>query len=407
MRILHTSDWHLGRTLEGRSRFEEQVKFVDELCEIVQQEKVKLVLIAGDIFDSVNPSAAAEELYYDALDRLADGGKRAVVVTAGNHDSPDRLCAASPLAGRYGITLAGYPKDVFIQTLLPSTSKVATVNAGQGYVELSIPGCQHNAVIALLPYPSEARLNEVISITLDEEDQRKGYSERVQQLFAGLATNFREDTINLCVSHIYMRGGIESDSERPFQLGGALTVDPQAIAKEAHYVALGHLHRPQAVHEAKAPTRYSGSPLSYSFSEVGYTKSVVLVDALPGQQALVKEIYLTSGYPLVKWEAKEGLTQVYKWIDEEKDKNAWIDLDLHLIEPLGQQDIAELRRLRERIVNIRPIFPQTEEIAGEARAKLPLDEMFRRFFRRQNAGAEADDELVALFLKLVGKEEEA
>ncbi len=118
MRILHTSDWHLGRTLEGRSRLEEQVMFIDELCGIVEAEAVDLVLIAGDVFDTVNPPAAAEELFYDALNRLADGGKRGIVVIAGNHDNPERLCAASPLAERNGIILYGLPKEV----LTPSSS---------------------------------------------------------------------------------------------------------------------------------------------------------------------------------------------------------------------------------------------------------------------------------------------
>lgn len=111
MRILHTADWHLGRTLEGRSRQEEHEKFVDELCTLVRDEAIDLVLIAGDVFDSGNPSAAAEELYFDALARLGENGRRAVVVIAGNHDSPDRLTAVQALAQRHGATLFGYPYD--------------------------------------------------------------------------------------------------------------------------------------------------------------------------------------------------------------------------------------------------------------------------------------------------------
>ncbi|MGC7879795.1 metallophosphoesterase family protein, partial [Desulforudis sp. 1190] len=91
MRFLHTSDWHLGRTLEGRSRQDEQEEFSQELCRLADDEKIDAVLVAGDVFDTFNPSSAAEQLFYDTLDQLAAGGRRAVVVIAGNHDSPERL----------------------------------------------------------------------------------------------------------------------------------------------------------------------------------------------------------------------------------------------------------------------------------------------------------------------------
>lgn len=403
MRILHTSDWHLGRMLEGRSRIEEQVKFIDELCTIVEDEAVDLVLIAGDVFDTVNPPAIAEELFYDALNRLSAGGKRAVVAIAGNHDNPERLCAASPLAVRNGITLYGLPKEVLMPSLLvqPNPGKVVRVAAGQGWMELHIPSCPDPAIIAMLPYPSESRLNEVLSESLDEEILRQEYSKRVQQLFATFGKNFRPDAVNLGVSHLFVRGGMESESERPIQLGSAPTVEFEAMPFGAQYVALGHLHRAQAVKGAPVPTRYSGSPLAYSFSETGYAKSVILVEAFPSQPVTTREIFLSAGYPLVKWQAKEGLAQVQRWIDEGKDLNAWIDLEVFVTSALNSQDIHTLRRQRERLVNIRPVFPETEQIVAEARSKLPIDELFRKFYQARTSGAEPEQELVALFLSLI------
>ena len=103
MRILHTSDWHLGRNLEGRSRLPEQEQFIAELVDIVSEEDIQVILVAGDVFDTYNPSADAENLFYDALERLSGNGKRAVLAIAGNHDSPDRLRAANPLALQHGI----------------------------------------------------------------------------------------------------------------------------------------------------------------------------------------------------------------------------------------------------------------------------------------------------------------
>ncbi|GAB6172368.1 exonuclease SbcCD subunit D [Paradesulfitobacterium aromaticivorans] len=407
MRILHTSDWHLGRMLEGRSRLEEQVKFIDELCRIVEKERVELVLIAGDVFDTVNPPAAAEELFYEALDRLAAGGKRAVVAIAGNHDNPDRLCAASPLAVRHGITLFGLSKEILSPSVLVREDRVYRAAAGQGWVKLHIPNCPDPVVIAMLPYPSESRLNEVLSESLDEEILRAEYSRRVGQFWAKLAENFEADAVNLGVSHIYVRGGLESDSERPIQLGGAPTVEPEMMPAGAHYVALGHLHRPQAVKAAPVPTRYAGSPLAYSFSETGYAKSVMLVEAFPGREAQLREIPLNSGYPLVRWRATEGLAQVYRWLDEGRDLNAWIDLEVHVTNALNSQDVQTLRRSRERIVNIRPVFPTTEQIVSESRSQLPLEELFRRFYKEKTGGAEAEIELVALFLDLIHAQKDA
>ncbi|MDS1030164.1 exonuclease SbcCD subunit D [Bacillota bacterium LX-D] len=405
MRILHTSDWHLGCTLENRSRLPEQEKFIAELVQIVKDEKIDLVLIAGDIFDTANPPAAAEELYYNAIDALSADGKRAVVIIAGNHDNPERLCAASPLAGRQGIILLGLPKEKPWEGVNNVQGKAVPIQSGQGWVELGLPGVKESVVIGLLPYPSEARLNEVLLGSLeDEEIVQQSYAERVSYLFQRLNAHFKPQTVNIAVSHLFVRGGITSDSERPIQLqlGGAMVVEPASLPSKAQYIALGHLHRPQNVHNAPVLARYSGSPIAYSFSESGYAKSVTIVDVKPGEKAAVQEIYLSSGYPLVKWQAKEGLAQVYNWINGKRDLDAWIDLEIHLSKPLSAKEIGDLRRMRERFIHIRPVFPQTQMETIEGRAHLPLDELFCSFFRRQNSGAEPDEALVKLFLELVG-----
>ena len=407
MRILHTSDWHLGRMLEGRSRIEEQIKFIDELSMIVVDENVDLILIAGDVFDTVNPPAIAEELFYDALNRLSDGGKRGIVVIAGNHDNPERLCAASPLAVGQGITMYGLPKEVLKPNLLQHANqdRVIRAAAGQGWVELRLPNCPDPAVVAMLPYPSESRLNEVLSESLDEEVLRQEYSKRVQELFFTLSKQFRPEAVNLGISHLFVRGGMQSESERPIQLGSAPTVEAEAMPSGAQYVALGHLHRAQAVKKAPVLTRYSGSPLAYSFSEAGQAKSVILIEGFPGQPVTAREIFLSAGYPLVKWQAKEGLAQVQRWIEEGKDLNAWIDLEIYVTNALNSQDIHNLRRARERLINIRPVFPETEQIVVEARSKLPMNELFRKFYQERTGGAEPDQELTALFLSLINPDE--
>ncbi len=407
MRILHTADWHLGRTLEGRSRQEEHEKFVDELCTLVRDEAIDLVLIAGDVFDSGNPSAAAEELYFDALARLGENGRRAVVVIAGNHDSPDRLTAVQPLAQRHGATLFGYPYDnPGIHT--PGPDRVQRVAAGPGWAELTVPGVDHPAVILALSYPSESRLKQLIADTLGEEELQRSYSDQVKSWLAAASQRFRPDAVRLVASHLYMAGGEESDTvERPIQMGGAYTVYPSAVPGGTQYVALGHLHRPQEIHGAPAVTRYSGSPLSFSFHETGYVKGVTIVEVTPGDPApAVRQVPISAGRPLVRWIAEEGLAQVERWVEEGRDPAAWISLDVHVEHPLTLEQVHRLRTMRPEFVHIRAVLPAEAEVAAARETeRLGVDEQFARFYTQVRGGPPAP-ELVRLFLELVNDQDE-
>ncbi|WCK56219.1 exonuclease SbcCD subunit D [Aneurinibacillus sp. Ricciae_BoGa-3] len=386
MRILHTADWHFGRSLEGRSRLPEQEAFVDELYEIVTRENIDLILIAGDVFDTVNPPAAAEQLFYDCLARLSDGGKRQVVIIAGNHDNPDRVAASRPLADRHGITLLGLPEPTVLS--------------------IPIPAVQEEARIFALPYPSESRLQALLAESSEEEVLRKAYDQKLAHIFEVQSRKFSPHTVNLAMSHIYVLGSYESDSERPIQVGGAYTVSATTLPAAAQYVALGHLHKPQNVPKAPTLARYSGSPLAYSFSEAGHAKSVTVLDVKPGEPARMEEIFLSSGKPLVRWEAKEGLQQVHGWIEEGRDLGAWIDLKVHVADSIPIEDIHKLRKAHEGLITIQPVYPAAQlESVTVSRSGLPIDEMFRSFYERQTGGAKPDDETVRMFLELIGEDE--
>lgn len=386
MRILHTGDWHLGRTLEGRSRLSEQEQFLDELVRLAKDVQADMIMMAGDVYDSVNPPAAAEMMFYEAAARLTEEDRKLVAI-AGNHDQPERVASVRPLVTRSGITLVGLP-----------TAEPVRVNVAR---------TGEAAVIAALPYPSEARLGELLAGQGDEGELRLAYSERVGRLMRQLGQSFSNDTVNLAMSHIYVLGGVESDSERPIQIGGAYTVDPSALDIGAQYTALGHLHRAQAV-KGKGLIRYSGSPLAYSFSEAGQAKSVMLVDVEPGAEPVTEEIYLSSGRPLVRWSCTGGLEEVHRWLDEGRDKEAFIDLEIRLSEAMSLGDIQALRKAHEGIVHIRPVYPGREiEQSASGRSQLPVQELFRKFYQRQSGGAEPEAELVDLFMELVSEDESA
>lgn len=400
MRILHTADWHFGKTLEGRDRLPEQEKFVEELCAICDQEQVDLVLVAGDVYQTANPSAMAEELFYYSMDRLAANGKRGVVVISGNHDNPDRLAAASPLAHRHGIVLIGRPHEDIVWNPNQRPDRVNIKQAGPSWLELQIPGVDHSAVLAALPYPSEARLRQLLTESTEDTDIRKEYNAQIAYIFKNLSSNYRQDSVNLAMSHMYVQGGEMSDSEHQIQVGGAYSVHPQFFPQTAQYVALGHLHRPQTVTSSPVPARYSGSPLAYSFSEHNHKKSVVLLDVEPGKPAQIKEIPISSGKPLVKWTATEGIQQIQTWVQEGKDADGWIDLAVHIDRPLGMDDIQLLRNLHKGIINIWPILPEMQNSLSETELRNLSDEqMFVRFYEREK-GASPDPELINLFLEL-------
>jgi exonuclease SbcD len=404
MRILHTADWHFGRTLEGRDRREEQAAFVDELCRIVEERGIHLVLIAGDVYDSVNPPAWAEELFYDALERLSAGGKRGVIVIAGNHDHPERVRAAAPLARKHGIVLLGLPKEApLVSEENVSAEQVRVVAAGPSWLEVAVPGVPHHAVVLALPYPSESRLKELISETFTPEQMQLAFSERMAGLFGELSAKFRDDTVNLVTSHLFVMGGKESDSERPIQIGGALTVSPAAFPERAHYVALGHLHRLQKLGD-KPLIRYSGSPLAYSFSEAGQSKAVVVVEIVPGQPVQEEIVYLQSGRPLARWKATEGIAQVERWLAEGRDAGAWIELELHVSDVIDPAEFQRLRQLSDDFVKIQRVVVrnETEESAAEREelTELQPDQLFRRFYERKR-GVQPDERVVQLFQRLL------
>lgn len=405
MRILHTSDWHLGRNIEQISRISEQSEFIDCLCGIADEEKIDLVLIAGDIFDTYNPSAAAEELFYDGIERLNQKGKRAVIVIAGNHDNPERLCASSPLAYKNGIILLGYPKSDPGDYRIDTTG-IKMQKSGPGWMELCLSGCDHNAVIITLPYPSEARLEEVLSKQAKEKELQKAYSDRIGELLSGLSENFRDDTVNLVVSHLFLMGGKESDSERTLQVGGAMTASPAVMPERVHYAALGHLHRPQEIKSALCPAFYSGSPLAYSFSEDGHSKAVFIIDSAPQKKTDIRPIYLNCGKPLKKWFAKDGINQAIHWCEEGRDKNAWIDLEIVTNSFFTVEEQKKLRALNPGIINIRPMLKteETEKLQMYGRENKKIDELFKDYYTHKT-GTEIPEELMRSFIEIINDDD--
>lgn len=214
MRLIHTADWHLGKHIEGHSRLEEQELFLEDFVNIVKERDADVVLIAGDIYDSSNPPAKAEQLFYDTLKKISDGGRRLTIVIAGNHDNPDRLVSATPLAMEHGIIMVGTPKTVIPKGQYGSWE---VCRSGEGYIKIERKSEQ--AVVLTVPFPSEKRLEEVLYSEMESEEiQLETYNERLRCLFDRLADQFEEETVNIIVSHLFVMDSLEEGSEEAYSL---------------------------------------------------------------------------------------------------------------------------------------------------------------------------------------------
>lgn len=400
MRILHTGDWHLGKSLEKRSRIDEQIEFLNDFVEIVEKNNIDLVIIAGDIYDSSNPPAIAEKIFYNTLKKISNNGERLILIIAGNHDNPERLVASSPLAREHGIIMVGTLKTI-IDTGEYGKHKI--LNSGEGFIEICING--EKAVILTVPYLSEKRLNEVLYKDMDSDEERlKSYSDRVYSLFDSLKDNYRDDTINLVVSHIYAMGSEEGGSERSIQLGGSYIVNGDCFPKEAQYIALGHVHKPQLVPGTNKKARYSGSPLHYNKKEVSYNKKCFVVDVKAKEETKIDEIYFKVYKPIEVWKC-ESFDDALLKCEENKDRDCWVYLEIKVDKYIREDEIKKLKDLKKDILEITPILENTydgEEVAISLEEK-SFEELFIDFYKKERMG-EPNKETIDFLLDLVYEE---
>ena len=354
MKLLHTADWHLGTHLGPYSRINEQRLFLANLCRIVDEQDVDMVLIAGDVFDTTNPSAAAEGLFYSGLTDLATRRSRkiSVVVVAGNHDSPERLLAPIPMASELGILVFATPH---CQPPARDYGDFAVCSPAPACAEITFKASGEKVVLAALPFVSEKRLGEVIfdeTATKSEAAMQKDYSAKIGSLYARCADYFQQDAISIAAGHFHIAGGESSrGAERDILLGGSFAVHPQDMP-DAQYIAMGHLHRPQKVKcgaNGGNTAYYAGSPLPYSLGEQGYPKAVYIADLAAGQPAVVEKVLLDCPKPIELWEVKTAADALIRCAEP---SNTYKYIRITDEATLNPHDIKEMRRLAADIVAI-------------------------------------------------------
>lgn len=399
MRILHTADWHLGKNLEGFSRMDEQEEFLNDFVYIVEDNNIDMIIIAGDVYDSSNPPARAEKMFYDTLKKLSRDGERLTLVISGNHDSPERLVAAGPLARDHGIIMVGTPK-----TVVPcgEYGKHKVLDSGEGFIELEING--EKSVILTVPYPSERRLNEIIYEGMDDEEEKaKSYSDRIFSLFNSLKKHYRKDTINLAVSHLFAMGSEESGSERSIQLGGTYIVDGSCFPKEAQYVALGHVHKPQIVPGTDKKARYCGSPIHYNKKEINFEKKCFIVDVKAGEECKVNEVKLKVYKPIEIWKCT-SIEQAIDKCKENSGRSCWVYLEIETDRYIREDEIKEMKSYKDDILEIMPkINGSDDESEAENLSEKPFEEVFKEFYKKER-DVEPEKEVLDLLLSIVNEE---
>lgn len=282
MKIAHTSDWHAGRLFKRVDRLPELQDVLANMADDLEREQVELLLMSGDVFDSGAPQAEAERAVFRFFRRLGQAGIRTAVI-AGNHDSPARMEAWAALAELVDVSAVARP-----------------VPHDKGGL-LRFQGRDGNtALVAAVPFASAGAFASGLQLAHDATGAYQRYAEAMRAVIANVTGPFRADTVNLLMLHTYLEGALFSGSERRVHLGEEWAAAPQALLASAHYVALGHIHKPQHLESAPGQAHYAGSPLQLDFGEAGEEKGFLLVDARPGQRARVERVPYRGARPLAR-----------------------------------------------------------------------------------------------------------
>lgn len=283
MRILHTSDWHIGRQFHNTSLLEDQRYVLDQVLKITESEAVDVVVIAGDVYDRAVPPAAAVSLVDTTLNHLCNKLKIPVIMIAGNHDGPERLSFGSRQLSKGNLYITG-----------PLTTKIEPIILKDKYGEVSFYP---------IPYADPATVRYVFAddtaLANDEKHETNNlrtHDQCMARIIRGITEhNSKNNKRSVAISHCFLAGGDACESERPLSVGGAEHISSQHF-KHFNYTALGHLHSEQR--RSEDMIRYSGSILKYSFSEEYHKKSVTLVDMDEKGKCEIKQIELKAKHDM-------------------------------------------------------------------------------------------------------------
>ncbi len=374
MRLLHTSDWHLGAADGERSLNEDQRFFIDEIIRIIEREKVDAVLIAGDVYDRSVASAEAIRLYDDAVTRICGDLGVPVCIIAGNHDGPERLSTCSGLLSWVGLHIAG---------ALTRSPQVVSFD---------------DAEIFLLPWITEEKVKSVFP---EERDAVSGIEDAYRVAVNRMRAAFTPGKRHILIAHAFITNAETSTSDRAAEIGFAMQV-PVSVFDGFDYVALGHIHKPQDV----SPTvRYSGTPMPFSFGrEEGQEKSVTIVDTQTMSRRIV---------PVPLLHRRTTITGTFSEVlhptCSESERNGYVRAVV-TDSYLGLEALSELRRVYPNLLEANGRTFESES----GSVTMTVQELERladdpvsvfRYFCREELDVSPDERLTGLFEKAMASAE--
>ncbi|RKG37087.1 exonuclease SbcCD subunit D C-terminal domain-containing protein [Acinetobacter rongchengensis] len=408
VRFFHTSDWHLGQFFYQHSRQYEHEQFLAWLLQQIQQKQPNALLIAGDIFDVINPASSAQKQLYQFLaDAHAIAPQMQTLMIAGNHDSGYRIEQIEPLLEKYNAKTVGI---------------IHKNNEGSIDLErLLVPIYDENKIIVAwcltLPFLRPA---EITGFNEQTATSQNAIAYLHQQLIAEAKKRKTPEQALILMSHAHMQGGETSDSERPIIIGNEEALSTTLFDEVIDYVALGHLHKPQKVQNAHI--RYSGSPIPLSFSEINYKHQIVEVTLDPTQSNESRFQFEAIAIPrsVQLHKIKGELTEVFKQLSalpsgeiDNIEHREYVDIEYHTHIPpqpnLRQQFEEALPKNRYRLVRISRQYLSTEKNADISTAislEPPTPEkLFQQIWEKN--GYSEDDAVLKDFLSLVQEAEKS
>ena len=333
MKILHTADWHLGHRLHEQSQYEEQKLFLEWIENYIVSHQIDVLLISGDIFDSSSPSNQSRKMYYNFLVKLQNTGCKQVIITGGNHDSPEMLNAPKELLNFLNIKVVGK----------------ATENIAGEVFEIKVKN--EKLIVAAVPYLRDQDIRRAVAgESFDDlvDKYKKALINHYEQV-AGICQSInRQQAPVIAMGHLFATGGSVSDSEHNIYVGNLGHIGAGDFPKLFDYIALGHLHRPQIIADNEK-IRYSGSPYILSFSEINYDKKVVIIETDAHSVTKIKEekiprfreIYRLSGT------VQECLDQYENVISNSYKLTPWVEIVLDETETLNTDALKQQAESQE------------------------------------------------------------
>ena len=375
MKILHTSDWHVGKVLKGQSRLEEHIAVLAEIVGVAEAERPDLVIVAGDLFDTAAPTPETKKVVVRALTALRRHAG-AVVVIAGNHDNGAEIDALRPWAEGAGVTLRGTVGR-------PEDHLISGVTAGGEAWRL-----------AALPFVSQryaVRATEMFE--LSAADAAATYADHTARLIATLTAPFGDGSraVNLVTAHLTVLGGTLGGGERGAHPIDAYAVPASVFPASAHYVALGHLHRRQQV-AGGAPVHYCGAPIAVDFGEQDNTPSVSIVEVTASTAARVRDVPVTAAVPLRTVRGTLAELSAVK-----PDERAWLRVYVRETPRAGLREEVQALLPRALEVRIDPqLLPRLEPTTTTRTGHSPR-ELFGEYLTAKGVD---DEPVVELFNRL-------